>query len=85
MDHFTDGSEGLNSALGEPYAAAVIDIMLPGLDGLRLMQELRKHKVMTPVLILMGPHAFASHDELSPPLFQCSSHSASKRVSHRDD
>jgi DNA-binding response OmpR family regulator len=30
----------------------VVDIMLPGLDGLSLVQELRKHKVMTPVLIL---------------------------------
>ena len=52
VDHYADGSEGLTYALGEPYAAAVIDIMLPGLDGLSLVQELRKHKVMTPVLIL---------------------------------
>jgi len=52
VDHYADGSEGLTYALGEPYAAAVIDIMLPGLDGLSLVQELRKNKVMTPVLIL---------------------------------
>ncbi|MCE0522408.1 MAG: response regulator transcription factor [Methylacidiphilales bacterium] len=52
VDHYADGSEGLAYALGEPYAAAVIDIMLPGLDGLSLVQELRKNKVMTPVLIL---------------------------------
>jgi two-component system OmpR family response regulator len=52
VDHYADGSEGLSHALGEPYDVAVIDIMLPGLDGLSLVQELRKRKVMTPVLIL---------------------------------
>ena len=52
VDHYADGSEGLTYALTEPYAAAIIDIMLPGLDGLSLVQEMRKQKVMTPVLIL---------------------------------
>jgi two-component system, OmpR family, response regulator len=52
VDHYTDGAEGLTYALAEPYAAAIIDIMLPGLDGLSLVQEVRKAKVMTPVLIL---------------------------------
>jgi DNA-binding response OmpR family regulator len=52
VDHYTDGSEGLTYALAEPYAAAIIDIMLPGLDGLSLVQEMRKNKIMTPVLIL---------------------------------
>jgi two-component system OmpR family response regulator len=52
VDHYADGSEGLTFALAEPYAAAVIDIMLPGLDGLSLVQELRRKKVLTPVLIL---------------------------------
>ena len=52
VDHCADGAEGLSFALEEPYAAAVIDIMLPGLDGLALVQDLRKNKVMTPVLLL---------------------------------
>jgi DNA-binding response OmpR family regulator len=52
VDHYTDGSEALSYAQCEPYAAAVVDIMLPGLDGLSLVQELRKNKVMTPVLLL---------------------------------
>src|SRR6202020_2154012 len=52
VDHYKDGSEGLTYALNEPYAAAVVDIMLPGLDGLSLIQEMRKNKVMTPVIIL---------------------------------
>jgi two-component system, OmpR family, response regulator len=52
VDHYADGAEGLTYALSEPYAAAIIDILLPGLDGLSLIQEMRKNKVMTPVLIL---------------------------------
>jgi len=52
VDHCADGAEGLSFALEEPYAAGVVDIMLPGLDGLSLVQELRKNKVMTPVLLL---------------------------------
>jgi DNA-binding response OmpR family regulator len=52
VDHYSDGSEAVTYAVAEPYAAAVVDIMLPGMDGLSLVQEMRKAKVMTPVLIL---------------------------------
>ena len=52
VDHYDDGAEALAYALAEPYAAAVIDIMLSKMDGLALVQEMRKAKVMTPVLIL---------------------------------
>jgi len=52
VDHAPDGEEGLRLALSEPYDAAVIDIMLPRLDGLSLIRELRARKVNTPVLIL---------------------------------
>ena len=52
VDHAADGEEGLHLALYEPYATAIIDIMLPKLDGLRLIEELRRQKINTPVLIL---------------------------------
>lgn len=52
VDHAADGEEGLHLALHEPYATAIIDIMLPKLDGLRLIEELRRQKINTPVLIL---------------------------------
>jgi len=51
-DHAADGQEGLHLALTEPYDAAVIDIMLPKLDGLSLIQELRRQQINTPVIIL---------------------------------
>jgi two-component system OmpR family response regulator len=52
VDHATDGEDGLHLALYEPYDAAIIDIMLSKLDGLTLIEELRKQKVNTPVIIL---------------------------------
>jgi len=52
VDHAVDGERGLDLALTEPYDAAIIDIMLPGLDGLSLLKTLRKEKVSTPVIIL---------------------------------
>jgi two-component system OmpR family response regulator len=52
VDHRTNGEDGLHLALLEPYDTAVIDLMLPKLDGLSLIEELRRQKVNTPVLIL---------------------------------
>lgn len=52
VDHATNGKEGLHSALTGAYDAAVIDLMLPKLDGLSLIEELRRQKVNTPVIIL---------------------------------
>jgi two-component system OmpR family response regulator len=52
VDHASDGEEGLDLALTEPYDMAVIDIMLPKRDGLSLIKQLREQKVNTPALIL---------------------------------
>jgi two-component system OmpR family response regulator len=51
-DHAGDGVDGLHLALNEPYDAAIIDIMLPGLDGLSLIEELRRKKINTPIIVL---------------------------------
>jgi len=52
VDVAYDGEEGLNLALQEPYDAAVVDIMLPLLGGLSVIEELRRSKINTPVIIL---------------------------------
>src|ERR1051325_11631848 len=52
VDHCTDGEEGLARAQAISYDAAVVDIMLPKLDGLSVIRELRNKNVRTPVLIL---------------------------------
>lgn len=52
VDRAADGDEGLHLAVTEPYDTAVVDVMLPKLDGLSLIEEMRRRKVNTPVLIL---------------------------------
>src|SRR5258708_10798336 len=52
VDHCSDGEEGHILASTTSYDAAVIDIMLPKLDGLSLVQKLRKEGVRVPVIIL---------------------------------
>jgi DNA-binding response OmpR family regulator len=52
VDHAANGGEGLHMASSEPYAAAVVDVMLPGLDGLGLIEELRRRRIRVPVIIL---------------------------------
>jgi two-component system, OmpR family, response regulator len=52
VDHSKDGEEGLRLALAESYDTAIVDIMLPKLDGLTLIERMRKEKVNTPVIIL---------------------------------
>jgi two-component system OmpR family response regulator len=51
-DHASDGENGLALAHAVSYDAAVIDIMLPKLDGLSMLRQMRQDKVLTPVLIL---------------------------------
>jgi len=52
VDHVGDGQSGLHMALNEPYDAAIIDVMLPKLDGLSLIAELRRKNQKLPVIIL---------------------------------
>jgi len=51
-DRASDGREGLFLALGQNYDAMIVDRMLPGLDGLSIVQTLRGQGKRTPVLIL---------------------------------
>jgi two-component system OmpR family response regulator len=52
VDRCADGEEGLIFAETTAYDAAVVDIMLPKLDGLSLVQRLRGKKICIPVIIL---------------------------------
>ncbi|MGA2402478.1 MAG: response regulator transcription factor [Syntrophobacteraceae bacterium] len=56
-DYATNGEDGLQLALTEPYDAAIIDIMLPRRDGLSLIEEIRRQKINTPVIILSAKHS----------------------------
>ncbi len=52
VDDAQDGKEGLFMALGQSYDVTIVDRMLPGLDGLSIIQTLRTSGNNTPVLIL---------------------------------
>jgi two-component system OmpR family response regulator len=52
VDHAADGDTGLTLASTTRYDAAVVDIMLPGLDGLSLVKRLRARGEQMPVLFL---------------------------------
>ena len=52
VDHCADGEEALTLATTTPYDAAVVDIQLPKLDGLSLVQRLRRQNNRLPVLFL---------------------------------
>jgi len=52
VDHAVNGEDGLHLASTEPYDAAIVDIMLPKLDGIVLIERLRGQKISTPILIL---------------------------------
>ena len=47
-----DGEEGLKLALEKTFDLIVLDWMLPKMDGLSLLKDLRGKKIMTPVLML---------------------------------
>ncbi len=52
VDTAHDGDDGFHLATTESYDAAILDVMLPGMDGFTLVQKLREKRVATPVLIL---------------------------------
>ena len=52
VDVCEDGDNGLHMGLNNAYDAAVVDIMLPELDGLSLIERWRAQKVKTPVIFL---------------------------------
>lgn len=52
VDHCSDGERGFGLARTVSYDAAIVDLMLPKLDGLSLIQQLRAENIRVPVLIL---------------------------------
>ncbi len=52
IDHAVDGAEGLGMALNDAYDGAIVDLMLPKLDGLSIIETIRKRKINLPVIIL---------------------------------
>jgi len=52
IDHAADGETGLAMAASGDYDGAIVDLMLPKLDGLSLIENLRDRRITLPVIIL---------------------------------
>lgn len=52
VDRAMTGKTGLDMALDTPYDAMIVDIMLPEMDGITLIKNIRREKNNTPVIIL---------------------------------
>ena len=52
VDHAADGNAGLKKALSDRYQLIILDVMLPGMDGMDVCRTMRKEKIFTPVLML---------------------------------
>jgi two-component system OmpR family response regulator len=52
VDHFDNGDDGYAAALNAPFDIVLLDIMLPGRDGLSILKNLRLKGITTPVIVL---------------------------------
>ena len=52
VDTVYDGVDGLDNALTGVYDCIILDIMLPGMNGMEVLRNLRREHVNTPVLLL---------------------------------
>lgn len=62
VDMVFDGIEGYDMASTEDYDLIILDLMLPGLDGVSLTAKLRKDKVRSPILMLTAKSQ--THDKI---------------------
>jgi len=78
VDHCADGVEGFDHASNGSYDVIVLDIMLPGRDGLSILKGLRKEGNATPVILLTARNELddrvdglnlGADDYLSKPFF----------------
>ena len=56
------GQEGLDLAKSLPFDAVIVDVMMPGIDGLQVLDELKKHDEELPVLMVT---AYASESAIA--------------------
>lgn len=52
VDIFQDGEEGLDNALTNIYDLIILDVMLPKINGFKILEEIRKEKINAKVIIL---------------------------------
>ena len=63
VDWFTEGETGRAALYSAPYDAVVLDLTLPGLDGLQILRDWREQGRSEPVLILTARDALSQRVE----------------------
>ena len=63
VDACDNGDDGYDLATGQAYDVLVLDIMLPGRDGLSILRGLREEKITTPVILLTARSALQERVE----------------------
>ena len=64
VDVYGDGEEGLDNALTNIYDLIILDVMLPGIEGFKILQEIRKQKIESILHIatfVYDPKAYSYH------------------------
>ncbi|MBC8082212.1 MAG: response regulator transcription factor, partial [Hymenobacter sp.] len=51
-----NGLDGLRQAMDGPYDVIILDLMLPGLNGIEVCRRIREQRITTPILILTSKH-----------------------------
>ena len=54
VDVFGNGEEGLDNALTNIYDLIILDVMLPKVDGFKILEEIRREKINAKVIMLTG-------------------------------
>ncbi|MBU2509934.1 response regulator transcription factor [bacterium] len=57
VDVMHNGDDGLYMALKEDYDIAIVDVMLPGKNGLEIIEEVRRQELTLPIIILSAKHS----------------------------
>ena len=52
VDSALDGEQALELAMSNTYDGVILDIMMPKKSGMEVLKEMRKHQILTPVLLL---------------------------------
>ncbi|XTZ39018.1 quorum sensing response regulator transcription factor QseB [Salmonella enterica] len=63
VDWFIDGKQGRAALFAAPYDAVILDLTLPGIDGLDILRDWREQKHAEPVLILTARDAITQRVE----------------------
>lgn len=62
VDIVYDGQAALDYGLAETYDCLVLDIMMPKLNGLQVLEQLRENNISTPILLLTAKGAGGRQD-----------------------